>query len=362
MNRDLSLTPPPITGEPISEYLPVQPPAFVATPQTADFDPDVGHRRSQPTNRFDSYSLNDGDKFDYETKKRDFPPFGEIIATGRFFFNTEVLWAEPQFQGNTLISTEAPGFRESIAGDFDSDFHPRVRFGFESPYGPGIEFSYFNINSNSELSSFTSDGITSGQATASVVGRNDISAIFANDVGETLVTQHSLDIDSGTVSFFKELKFPISRVNGNFGFQYASVAQLLSANVTAADGTTVETLTSVTDLRAWGPRAIIEYYRPIGHTPLELVTAFGGSVLFGQRDQFVTNSETGAINRFGADEFLTIIDFLLAVQFTKNVGENRGWYGRLGYINQTWIGGGSPTDPSGDFGLRGLTFGIGYNR
>ena len=362
MSKELSLTPPPNTGEPISEYLPVQPPAFGPDYFPTKFDQDVGYRREQQTRRFDSYSLNDGDKFGYETKKRDFPPFDEIIATGRFFYNAEVLWAEPQFQGNTLISTTAPGFRESLAGDFDSDFHPRVRFGFESPYGPGIEFTYFNINSNSELSSFTSDGITTGITTANVIGRNELSEIFADDVGETLVTQHSLDIDSATVSFFKELKFPVSRINGNFGFQYVSVAQLLNANVTAADGTVVETLQSSTDLRAWGPRAIIEYYRPIGHTPLELVTAFGGSVLFGQRDQFVTNSETGAINRFGADEFLTIIDFLLAVQFTKNVGENRGWYGRFGYINQTWIGGGSATIPEGDFGLRGLTFGIGYNR
>ena len=195
-----------------------------------------------------------------------------------------------------------------------------------------------------------------------MIGRNVWSRILADDAGETLAAQHSIDIDSATVSFFKELKFPISRVNGNFGFQYVSIAQQLNANVTSAGGGTVETLQSVTDMRAFGPRAIIEYYRPIGHTPLELVTTFGGSVLFGQRDQFVTNSQTGLQNRLGADEFLTIMDFLVAVQYTKTVGENRAWYGRFGFMNQTWIGGGSATFPQGDFGLRGLTFGIGYNR
>ena len=362
MRSDLSLMPPPITGRPLEEYLPVQAPAFGPTDRAPNFDPSVGHRSPEPTRRFDSYSLNDGEKFDYETKKREFPPFGEIIATGRFFYNPEILWAEPNFQGNTLIATQGQGSSTAIPGDFDSDFQPRFRFGFESSYGPGIELTYFNINSNSELASFTSDGIISGQTSASVTGIEDVSQIFADDVGEQLVTQHSIDIDSFAVSVFKELKFPISRVNGNFGFQYVSIAQRLNANVTSAAGANVASLQTISDMRAFGPRAIIEYYRPIGHTPLELVTSFGGAVLFGQRDQFVTNSQTGTLTRVGADEFLTILDFFVGVQYKKNVGENRAWYGRFGFLNQSWIGGGSAASAQGDFGLRGLTFGIGYNR
>lgn len=361
MNPDLSLSPPPITGEAVREYLPNQP-ALGNAEYLPQYDPAVGHRSPQPVKRPSAYPLDDGRKYSFETKKRDFPPFGEIIATGRFFYNAEVLWAEPQFQGNTAIATEGVNFGESISGDFDSDFHPRFRMGFESQYGPGVELNYFNINSNSEISSFTSDGAISGQTNAWVIGRNVWSRIVADDAGEILTSQHSIDIDSFSVSFFKELKFPISRVNGNFGFQYVSIAQQLNANVVSAGGATIETLQSSTDMRAYGPRAIIEYYRPIGHTPLELVTTFGGAVLFGQRDQFVTNSQTGLENRLGADEFLTIIDFLVAVQYTKTIGENRSWHGRFGFLNQTWIGGGTAAFPQGDFGLRGLTFGIGYNR
>ena len=362
MNRDLSLSPTPQPGQPLREYLPNQPPAFAATEYLPNFDPQVGHRRAQPIRRADIYPLDDGEKFDFQTKKRDFPPFNEIIATGRFFYMAEVLWAEPQFQGNTAIATEAVNFGESISNDFDSDFHPRFRVGFESQYGPGVELTYFNINSNSEIASFTSDGIVTGQTNAWVIGRNVWSRILADDAGEILTSQHSIDIDSFTVSFFKELKFPISRVNGNFGFQYVSIAQQLNASVVSGNGATVESLQSVSDMRAFGPRAILEYYRPIGHTPLELVTTFGGAVLFGQRDQRVANSQTGLENRLGADEFLTILDFLVAVQYKKTVGENRSVYGRFGFMNQTWIGGGSAVFPQGDFGLRGLTFGIGYNR
>jgi len=362
MNQDLSLSPPPQPGDALKEYLPNQPPAFSPTQYLPNYDPQVGHRSPYPVKRADVYPLDDGEKFDFETKKRDFPPFGDIIATGRFFYMAEALWAEPQFQGNTAIATEAPNFGESISNDFDSDFHPRFRAGFESKYGPGIELSYFNINSNSEIASFTSDGVVTGHTNAWVIGRNVWSRIVADDAGEVLTSQHSIDIESGTVTFFKELKFPVSRINGNFGFQYVSIAQQLNANVVSANGATVENLQAVTDMRAYGPRAIIEYYRPIGHTPMELMTSFGGSVLFGQRDQRVTNSQTGLQNRLGADEFLTIVDFLVAVQYTKTIGENRSWDSRFGFMNQTWIGGGSAVFPQGDFGLRGLTFGIGYNR
>ena len=321
----------------------------------------AGHRYDQPINR-NVESLDDGTKFDFETKKKEFPPFNEIIAEGRFFYSADLLWIEPNFQGNTAFTASSPGFAEAVAFDFDQDFQPRFKAGFESEYGPGIELTYFNLNSNSELASFTSNGAVVGETTASIVGGNFASQIFADAPGDTLVAQHSIDIDSATFSFFKELNFPVSRISGNFGFQYVSIAQELNANVTAAGGGVTESLVSRSDMRAWGPRAIIEYFRPIGHTPLELSTAFGGSVLFGQRDQFVENSQTGLLNRTGADEFLTLIDFSVAVQYVKNIGENRNIYARFGFLNQTWIGGGNATSPQDDFGIRGLTFGIGYNR
>ena len=357
----------PIYSQPAGEVI-LDPARSAGYPQTASQpfniasgSGDVGKRYGVAINR-NTIQLDDGFKHDFEKKKKEYPPFSEIIATGKFFAAVDILWIEPNFQGNTAFSTDTGDFGQSVAFDFDSDFQPRVKLGFESQYGPGVEFSYFNLNSNSELASFTSSpGITS-QSSVWVSGRNEFSRLLSSNPGETLTTQHGIDLDSATISFFKDLKFPISRVAGNFGFQYVSIAQRLDANVTDASGTIQDSLVTNTDMRAWGPRAIIEYYRPIGHTPLELSTSFGGSLLFGQRDQVVQNSQTGLLNRTGADEFITLLDFAVTLQYVKNVGENRNVYGRLGFINQTWIGGGTGTDPQGDFGIRGFTFGIGYNR
>jgi hypothetical protein len=168
-------------------------------------------------------------------------------------------------------------------------------------------------------------------------------------------------VDSINASFFKQVQLPISRINGRFGFQWATVRQFMNATLSDSGGTIAE-LRTRSDLQGFGPSFAIEYFRPIGHTKLEIVTSVGGSLLFGQRDQFVQNSQTGDFNRIGADEFLTTADLLTGVQYTKMVAENRGFFARLGLNYQTWMGGGTAVEPEGDFGLRGFSFTLGYNR
>jgi hypothetical protein len=106
----------------------------------------------------------------------------------------------------------------------------------------------------------------------------------------------------------------------------------------------------------------MEYFRPMGHTKLEFIAAAGGAVLFGRRDQFVQNTDSNDLSRIGADEFVTTINFLSGIQYKKMTAENRAYYARLGYSFQTWIGGGTAVDAQGDFGLRGFSFTVGYNR
>jgi hypothetical protein len=321
----------------------------------------VGKRKPWPTQRGSSIT-DTGEKFDFEEKKKEYPPFSEILATGRYFGSVEFMYLQPFFQGNTAIATEAPGFGESIPFQFDREIQPRFRLGFESKYGPGIELNYMSVNAASEFSEFTSNGAVTGQTSVWMLGRNQWSRIAADAAGETITAQHNIDLDSISVSFFKELKFPISRLNGNFGFQYVSIFQELNANVNDAGGAIVDSIQGISDMRAFGPRAIFEYYRPIGHTPLEFITTFGGSVMFGERDQFINNTATGQLNRVAADEFISLAEYSAGVQYKKTIGENRAWFGRVAFVNQVWIGGGTAVLPQDDFGLRGFTFTIGYNR
>ena len=326
-----------------------------------NFRPDLGHRAAQPTVRGRSL-LDDGKKFDHEKKKVDYPPFKEIIATGKFFYNAEVNALRPSFLGNTGLSVDGAEFSESQPFDFATTYAPLIKFGFESQYGPGVELSYFNVTENANTLGATNSGTGSVASIASVTGPGRLERIGADNVGETLTADHSFELETIGLNFFKELKFPISRLNGKFGFVYANVAQSLLVDVTDATGASTGQLINTTDFRGYGPQFALEYFRPVGHTPLTLVTSFGGKGLFGRRDQFVNNDAGLVQRRFGADEFITVIDFAGGVQLKKLVADGRYWTAKVGYLHQTWLGGGTAVDPQGDFGISGFTFGIGYNR
>ena len=325
------------------------------------YRPNVAQRSVQPTTRNQSI-LDQGESFDFETKKKEFPPFGEIIATGRFFGSVEVASLRPHFLGNTAISIDGPAFSESIPFEFANEEAPLFRFGFESKYGPGFELNYFNINANSRGLSQTFDGVAPINSIASVTGPNRFSQLSADAIGETFNANHSFELETYSFNVFKEVQFKVSRINGRFGFTYANIAQSLETSVTDGGNNILDSLVSTSDFRGFGPKFGIDYYRPVGHTPLEFITSVTGTGLFGRRDQFVNNTAGLVERRFGADEFVTVVDFNSGIQYKKTTGENRSWYARVSFVHQSWLGGGTAVDPQGDFGLKGLTFGVGYNR
>lgn len=325
-----------------------------------NYRPDLGHRNYAVTVR-NPGSWDNGEKFDFEDKKKEYPPMSEILATGRYFGSLSLLYLRPAFQNNTAITTSTANFSQSTAFDFDYEAAPQFRFGFESKFGPGFELNYMQYDESSNLSSFTSNGTVSGETSTWMMGPSRWTRLTAANAGDTLQSSHSIDVESFNLMVFKELKFPISRLNGSFGMQYVSIAQTLEATVTNGS-TLIGSLNANSDMRAYGPRFVFEYYRPVGHTPLEFVTSFGGSVLFGKRDQFVQNSITGDFNRTGADEFVTTSEFFTGAQYKKNFAENRSVFARVGFHYQAWHGGGTAIDAQDDFGLRGFSIGVGYNR
>jgi hypothetical protein len=342
---------------------------FSSSPPTANlpiFRPDLGHRMPGPT--FRGRDHDSGQKFDFEEKKKDYPPFSEILATGRYFGSASMLFLQPIFQRNGGVTgfNSAPAtatFANTEAFDFDYETAPRFRLGFESKYGPGIELDYWQFDQGSNVSAFTSNGTTSGELRTGIFGPGQTTALSAINAGETIAAIHSIDIESFGAMFFKEVQFPVSRMNGMFGLHYVSIFQTLDAQLTDAGGSLLGELRSNSDLRAYGPKFKFEYYRPIGHTKFEFVTAFGGGILFGERDQFVTNTQTNiSTRRVGADEYVLTSEFYSGVQFKKMFAEKRGVFGRVGFNYQSWIGGGTAINAEDNFGLRGFILEVGYNR
>lgn len=320
-----------------------------------------GFRQTQPTVRGDV--LDDyGQEFDFENKKREYPPFKEIMATGRYFGNAELLYVKPYFQNNTAITVEGPGTGQSEPFDFGYDTGHRFLMGFESKYGPGMELNYFQYDHQSRPSTFTSSGGLTGETATWMMGPSRWTRLTAANPGETLRAEHSMEVQNFGVSLFKDWQMPISRMGGGFGIQYVSIAQDLRATLTDSGGSQIGQLTASHDFRAIGPKLEFKYFRPVGHTKLEMIGGISGAVLFGNRDQFVSNSSTLDTSRIGADEMLMIFDVVGGVQYVHKYADKRSFYARITLMSQAWMGGGTALLPQDDFGFRGLGFAVGFNR
>ena len=343
------------------------PHAQVAPPQVpnAQFRPDLAQRAPLPTVRNPGTYDSGYNQYDFEEKKREFPPFSEILATGRYFGSIEGQLLQPRFNGNSgiTISDQSNGsnFVNSQVFDFDFEFNPSVRVGFESKYGPGFEFDYRNIRSTSDAQSFTSGVATSASLRSALPDVALSSVISTTAPGQTLSGDQNLEVEEFGFSVFKEVQLPVTRINGMFGFQAIDIDHEVNATVTDGTGALLQSLSSRSDMRAFGPRVRLEYFRPVGHTRLEFLTRINGALLFGKRDQFIVEG-ANSFQRVDTDEIVTKFGFLTALQIKQRIGENRSVFGRIGYLNESFNSGGSGFLAQDDFGLRGVTFLVGINR
>ena len=296
-----------------------------------------------------------------QTKQRS-PSLPEILNKGKYFGAVELLAFEPHFLGSTAL-TETTG-TTVVARPFDFDFtySPRLTVGFESLEGPGMELRYWNFNNRSPAIDFQSDGVTSGEAAVYLLGPERWTRISATGAGQQLDIVHELKVQSFDVRFFKDLKFKRARLNGVLGLNYATIDHRYRATLGDAGNNVLGTLLADSEFEGFGPTIGINYIRPIGHTKLELLGGVQITMLFGDRDQFVNNTSTLDFSRFNADELVTTLDSHLGVQYMHRISERRSIFARTTLETQHWIGGGTAIDPIGDFGVFGLTFGVGVNR
>ncbi len=338
-------------------------------PQTQpnrQFRPDLGQRAPLPTVRnFGTYDSG-REVYDFENKKKEFPPFSEILATGRWFGNVEAQLLTPRFNGSTDLlvadnTTAGQPIVTTRAFDYDGELAPVLRFGFESKYGPGFQINYRQLNAGSESNQFASAGAVGAAMEFPIYGSTNSLTLDAFGAGETISAQHSFKLENFGFSVFKEVQLPVTRITGLFGFQYANITHRTVGEVESG-GAVIRSGNSTSDIRALGPRLRIEYFRPVGHTPLEFITSFGGSLMFGKRDHFVTVTDSGSFTRRDVDELLTTVDFLTGIQIRKRLNETDSVFARISFINQSYNNGGSAGQPDDDFGLRGFSFLAGLNR
>ena len=323
------------------------------------FNPKLGHRNASPTNR--GFVGSSAEEFSFEENEQ-YPSIGEILSESVFFAELDYMFLQPSFQDNVAVAATSGAGGVSTPFNFDLQTGFRVSAGFESEFGPGFAGEYFQFDNNSDAINFISDGVLTGETRVFDPGGSAFSSLVADDPGEAINAVHSLEIHSTAVYAFKAIKLKRAWVNGRFGIQVVTVDQELNSSLLDSAAVATQTLNHTSHFSGFGPRFGLDYIRRIGHTPGQLVSSATGSLLFGDREQTIENSQTGTFSTLGADEFIAVFDIFVGVQFKQIRGEKRNTTARVGFVNQTWLNGGTAIDPNGDFGIQGISFMLGLNR
>ena len=326
---------------------------------TPNFKPELGHRYPDPIERGTPESS--ATVFPFEEYDQ-YPPPNEILAQSIFFSEFEYLFLQPSFFSNEAIGISGGLIDQSLAFNFDLESSFRLQAGFESDFGPGFAADYFQFDNESDQLQFVSDGIRAGEINVAIPGSNNFSSIIADDPGERINAFHHLELHQTSVFAFKAIKFKRAYINGRFGIQIVSIEQQLRSQLLNPNGSLQGELVQEFNFNAFGPRFGIDYVRRLGHTPAQLVVSTTSSLLFGDQDHFVRNSVSGQFQQLGSDKFVTLIDIFMGVQTKKFRGEKRNTTLRVGFVNQSWLGGGTAIDPDGDFGFQGISLMLGVNR
>ncbi|MEM9412583.1 MAG: Lpg1974 family pore-forming outer membrane protein, partial [Planctomycetota bacterium] len=221
---------------------------------------------------------------------------------------------------------------------------------------------YFQFDNESDNLQFVSEGGLVGELNVAIPGSTEFSTLVADDAGESISAFHHLELHQTSIFAFKAIKFKRALVNGRFGLQIVSLEQQLRSRLLNSGGVIEGELIHEYNFNGFGPRFGIDYIRRVGHTPAQLVVSSTSTLLFGDQDQIIRNSLAGDFQQLGSDEFVTLIDIFMGIQTKKFRGEKRNTTMRVGFVNQSWIGGGTSIDPDGDFGFQGVSFMLGLNR
>jgi hypothetical protein len=303
------------------------------------------------------------------------PTFEEILRTGRFFSSANVSFLKPVLQGDVAfdISGSAGQFHDNFEYDYNSA--SQFSLGFESLAGPGINVSYWEFDGASETASWTNPDVNHNLQTIDFGGLLGGRGISTRGFDDTVTVTDALDIQRIEASFYKDIKFKVSRMSGRFGFQWIEINRQTNALYaeTFFEGGETHTWAGADQFQGAGPTFGFDYFRPIGHTKIEFLASGDCGLSFGHRDKVVkvvvnadfdNGFETPDIvfQNGGDDEFLTNLNLFMGVQYVISRGGNRCFYLRSGLDYQAWLGADNTTASNSDFGLRGFSVTLGYNR
>ncbi|WP_235033172.1 Lpg1974 family pore-forming outer membrane protein [Rubripirellula obstinata] len=284
-------------------------------------------------------------------------------SLGGFFGGIDFLWMRANFDQNVAMIVDPPVGNTLVPFDYDYELSPRAWLGWQSCSGTGFRATYFRFDQSANTEAVTAvAGATPVYLFVYGAGGNLSRNANAN-VGQTLVSDHSLTLNSLDFEATQVVRWKRSRALFGLGVRIADMHQTSRGDVFNPDGSLEETVRNELKFQGAGPTASAQLTRGIGSSPFGIFATTRGSLLVSDTEQriyemkgaFTTELEDIAIQR----EVLGNVEFGIGVQYGQSIGRSAGMFFRAGYECQLWLDAGGPVDSHSTIGLDGITFATG---
>ncbi len=290
--------------------------------------------------------------------------FSNASARG-FFGGLELIWIRPNFDQNVAMIVDPPVGNTSVPFEYDYRLSPRAWLGWQACNGTGFRATYFRFDQSANSEAVTAvAGATPVYLFVYGAGGNLSRNANAN-VGQTLVSNHALELNSLDLEATQLLRWRQSQAIFGLGVRIADMQQKSRGDVFNPGGTLEEAVRNDLHFAAAGPTVSAQLTRSIGASPFGIFAATRASLLVSETEQriyemkgaFTTELEDIAIQR----EILGNLELGLGLQYEQSIGRSTSMFMRAGYECQLWLDAGGPVDSHSTIGLDGMTLALGVN-
>lgn len=257
---------------------------------------------------------------------------GQGSCLGGLFGGIEFLWMRANFDQNVAMIVDPPVGNTLVPFDYSHELSPRAWLGWQTCGGTGFRATYFRFDESAATESVTAvAGATPVYLFVYGAGGNLSRNANAN-VGQTLVSDHSLELNSVDLEATQVIQWKQSRALFGLGVRIADMHQTARGDVFNPGGTLEETVRNDLKFQGAGPTASAHLTRGIGTSPFGIFAQTRGSLLIADTEQriyemkgaFSTELEDIAIQR----EVLGNLEFGLGIQYGQSIGRSVGWHVR----------------------------------
>ena len=276
-----------------------------------------------------------------------------------FYGGFEFLWMRAHFDQNVAMIVDPPLGNTLAPFHYNNSLTPRVWLGWQSAVsGAGFRATYWRFDEVADEERATAvAGATPVYLFVYGAGGNLSRNAYA-DLGETLVSNHSLMLQTLDLEGTQQFSLASLQCLAGFGVRLAEMDQHLRGEVYDATNSLWEVVTNDLRFQGAGPTVSLQVQRGLCNSRFSVFNRLRGAFLFSDTHQSIYEMKDGFANELTdvaeQTEVLSMGELALGMQYWHPLGPRAQCFVRGSYECQAWFDVGGPVDSHSTVAFSGV--------